>query len=62
MRAWPTTDVNAVQDLLLDWGRWLSGRGGALCTVDRDGNETTLELNPGWWQKGRSGRAPIAID
>jgi predicted amidohydrolase YtcJ len=25
--AWPGTDVDAVKGLLLDWGRWLAGRG-----------------------------------
>ncbi|MCH9675036.1 MAG: amidohydrolase [Gammaproteobacteria bacterium] len=25
--AWPNTDAAAVKDLLVDWGRWLSGRG-----------------------------------
>lgn len=25
--AWPTTDADTVRDFLLDWGRWLSGRG-----------------------------------
>lgn len=25
--AWPTVDAEAVRDLLVDWGRWLTGRG-----------------------------------
>ena len=25
--AWPGTDIDAVKELLLDWGRWLAGRG-----------------------------------
>jgi predicted amidohydrolase YtcJ len=25
--AWPTTDIEAIRDFLLDWGRWLAGRG-----------------------------------
>ena len=25
--AWPTTDVEAIRDFRLDWGRWLAGRG-----------------------------------
>lgn len=25
--AWPGTDIETVRDLLLDWGRWLAGRG-----------------------------------
>lgn len=25
--AWPSTDIGEVRELLLDWGRWLSGRG-----------------------------------
>lgn len=25
--AWPTTDVDAVRDMLVDWGRWLARRG-----------------------------------
>jgi len=25
--AWPTTNPSAIRDFLLDWGRWLSGRG-----------------------------------
>ena len=25
--AWPSTDLNDVRDLMLDWGRWLAGRG-----------------------------------
>ena len=25
--AWPSTDVDDVRDLLVDWGRWLAGRG-----------------------------------
>jgi predicted amidohydrolase YtcJ len=25
--AWPSTDAEAVRDLLVDWGRWLTGRG-----------------------------------
>ena len=25
--AWPDTDIETVKDLLMDWGRWLAGRG-----------------------------------
>lgn len=33
-----------------------------LCTFDKSDAETALSIDEGWWQKGRRGQAPIAVD
>ena len=34
----------------------------ALCVVDRAGNTAQLDIDEGWWKKGRRGQSPKAID
>ena len=34
----------------------------ALCVVDRAGNTAQLDLDEGWWKKGRRGQSPLAVD
>ncbi|MEN7342587.1 MAG: hypothetical protein AAAFM81_06560 [Pseudomonadota bacterium] len=34
----------------------------ALCVIDRAGNTAQLDIDEGWWKKGRRGQSPLAVD
>ncbi|MFK8053767.1 MAG: hypothetical protein AB8F65_12445 [Woeseiaceae bacterium] len=34
----------------------------AVCTIDKAGKTSVVEMDEGWWQKSRRGRSPVAVD